>query len=63
MSHVEKGSIMDPFGEGKYMEKKTNVQENQLGMKIADDLDIDYDENQLLAAEFAEADVQQEKRG
>ena len=45
------------------MEKKTNVQENQLGMKIADALDIDYDENQLLAAEFAEADVQQEKRG
>ena len=45
------------------MDKKINVQEDQVGMKTADALDIDYDENQLLAAEFTEADAQQEKRG
>lgn len=45
------------------MDKKINVQENQVGMKTADALDIDYDENQLLAAEFAKTDAQQEKRG
>ena len=45
------------------MDKKINVQEDQVGMKTADALDIDYDEYQLLAAEFTEADGQQEKRG
>ena len=44
------------------MDKKINVQEDQVGMKTADALDIDYDENQLLAAEFTEADGQEEKR-
>ena len=55
--------LLSIYGEEKGMDKKINVQEDQVGMKTADALDIDYDENQLLAAEFTEADGQQEKRG
>lgn len=59
---LKSGPLWTTSGEEKGMDKKINVQEDQVGMKTADALDIDYDENQLLAAEFTEADGQQEKR-
>ena len=60
---LKSGPLWTTSGEEKGMDKKINVQEDQVGMKTANALDIDYDENQLLAAEFAKTEAQQEKRG